>query len=429
MEGEVNAMESAAAARDHASAAPMPARDDAPAFYARAAHARENVLNSALHRRMIRIAFGERHGARRWYRPKTLDAYHRLKIGYVVAQRHFASRLGNYLVFAMQRMRRARVDYLPPTLVVETGARCLLRCPGCVSGSSDDVARTLAPLTRLDTFKALVNQTYRRCFQVAFFTHGEPLLNDNVLAAAEYARGKGLWTFMHTNLMPKVADLGELLIDSGLCNLVVSIDGATQETYEVYRRGGQLELVLARVTEVAQLKRRRRSRYPWITAKFIVFEHNWHEIELFRRRALEAGADEAVFVSGFANHITDTVGTDFEFDLDLLQWRKRWFPATCPFLWTDLRLSADGGLFSCGGGNDGTHVFDTPDTAGLPMLERYNGPNHVRMRELFLGGGTISDRSGLPRPCATCELVRRLKASNEASAPPERPKHGARVPA
>ena len=29
-----------------------------------------------------------------------------------------------------------------------------------------------------------VGHTYKRCFQVTFFTHGEPLLNANVLVAA-----------------------------------------------------------------------------------------------------------------------------------------------------------------------------------------------------------------------------------------------------
>jgi hypothetical protein len=156
------------------------------------------------------------------------------------------------------------------------------------------------------------------------------------------------------------------------------------------------------------VKHKRKSRYPWITAKFIVFEHNWHEIERFRERALQAGADEAVFVSGFANHITGTVGTDFEFDLDALQWRKRWFPDQCPFLWTDLRVSADGGLYSCGGGSDESHLFDRSDPALVPMLDRYNGRKHVRMRELFLQGAERNQTADLPEPCATCELVRGL---------------------
>lgn len=383
---------------------------DTPVFYAPPKHERSEVLNSEFHRRMIRIAFGERAGVHRWYRSRTLDAYHRLKIGFAIAQRDFAARSKNYLIYAAQRMRRSRVDYLPPTLTIETGARCLLRCPGCFASRSDTPtpAQSPASLTSPATFKTLIDQTHERCFQVAFFTHGEPLLNDSVFAAIDYARGKGMWTFMHTNLMPRVTDLGDRLIDAGLSNLVVSVDGATQETYELYRRGGQLELVLARMSAIAETKRRGRAKFPWITAKFIVFEHNWHEIELFKQRVLQAGADEAVFVSGFANHVTGTVGTDFEFDLDSLRWRKRWFPDRCPFLWTDLRLSSRGGLLSCGGVQDERDAFDSRDAAAVSMLERFNGPQHVRMRELFLWQGVALDNFELPRPCATCELVRRV---------------------
>jgi MoaA/NifB/PqqE/SkfB family radical SAM enzyme len=400
----------------HSSAASTALPADAPMFYAPAMHGRGELLNSPFHRRMVRIAFGGRQGARRWYRPKTLDRYHRLKIGFVVAQKHFTSRLRNYLTFARQRMRQARVDYLPPTLVLETGARCLLRCPGCLSGLDDRSVRGRAsvPFTSPDTFRASIDATYDKCFQVAFFTHGEPLLNEGVFGASEYARGKGLWTFMHTNLMPRVSGLGERLVDAGLCNVVVSIDGATQEIYELYRQGGQLELVLERIARISEVKHRRKSRFPWITAKFIIFEHNWHEIERFRDRVLQAGADEAVFVSGFANHITGTVGTDFEFDLDGLQWRKRWFPERCPFLWTDLRLSADGSLYPCGGGSDERHLFDHSGAARVPMLDRFNGPRHVRVREFFLQGSGRSAPGDLPEPCATCELVRRPSDARSA---------------
>jgi pyruvate-formate lyase-activating enzyme len=391
------------------SSPPAATRPSPPVFYAPSGLCREDVLNGDFHRRMIRIAFGTRAGAQRWFRSNALDQYHRLKVGFVSAQPHVAARLRNYVAFARQRLRRSRVSYLPPTLTIETGARCLLRCPGCLTGQADSnaAASASAPLTPLRTFKAAIDQTYRRCFQVAFFTHGEPLLNANVFSAIEYARRRGLWTVMHTNLMPRVSKLGEQLVAAGLSNLVVSIDGATQEIYALYRQGGKLDLVLDRIAELAELKRRRKARYPWISAKFIVFAHNWHEIELFRRRVLDAGADEAVFVSGFANHITGTVGTDFEFDLDTLTWRRRRFPESCPFLWTDLRLSTSGGLFSCGGGQDDADVFDHRDVTSTPLLERYNGPRHVRMRELFLERAR-RDVSDLPRPCVTCELVRRL---------------------
>lgn len=384
--------------------------DATPIYYGPPRHSRRQALAGELHKRTIHMAFPKRRGVDRWYRSQRWDAFHALKGRFVTAQRHFVPRLMNYGVFLRERLRCAEVHYLPPTLVIETGMRCQLRCPGCLVGDANAAGRAQSAvrMTTLETFRASIDQTYRRCVQVAFFTHGEPLLNDDVFAACEYARRKGLWTFMHSNLMPKVSDLAERLIASGLCNLVVSIDGATQDTYGTYRRGGQLESILAKVAAIAEEKRRRRAIYPWITAKFIVFEHNWHEIETFKARVLKAGADEALFVSGFANHITGRVGADREFDLDTLEWRQRNFPEKCPFLWSDLRLGSDGGLFSCGGGHREEDLFDK-GTGGADMVQRYNSPKHVRMRLYFLGQ-TSRSSVDVPKPCDNCELVDRFQS-------------------
>ena len=43
---------------------------------------------------------------------------------------------------------------------------------------------------------------------------------------------------------------------------MVSCDGATQETYAGYRRGGDLELVLENMSSIARAKRRRGSLFP-----------------------------------------------------------------------------------------------------------------------------------------------------------------------
>jgi len=253
--------------------------------------------------------------------------------------------------------------------------------------------------------KAIIDQTYERAIQLSLHTHGEPLLNKHFFDACRYGFSKGLWTIIHTSLMPKVPDLARKLIDAGLCNLVASIDGATQQTYEKYRRGGEVDRAFANIRELADLKRARRRSLPWITAKFHVFEHNWHEIKDFRERALAAGADEAVFVAGFSNGVyaTGRGGTEFEFNLDTLAWETRVMPVQCPFLWTEMRFDDSGGVTPCCNGGRPEDVFSEFEDAD--GVSRYNSAKHRRMRRFFLGA-TEEGAEGFPRPCRTCELVR-----------------------
>ena len=378
------------------------------------------MVGSELHRESLRIAFPDRHGMERWIRRQRLDAFHRLKLRFAIRQKHFLPRLLNYLAFSRQKLRAPRVRYLPPSIQIETGRYCLLKCPGCEVGLANaaGVPEGEREVTSLEMMKAAIDATYKRVFQISLHFHGEPLLNNNLFAACAYAVEKGLWTDFHSNLNPNISDLASKLIDAKLCNLVASIDGATQETYEKYRRGGDVELAFERIREIADLKQKRRSPFPWITAKFLVFEHNWHEIAAFKARAIEAGANEAIFVSGFANGIYDTgrAATEVEFDLNTLAWAERPLPDRCPFLWTDLRFEWDGSLYPCGHVNHSDHIFASAptDLASSDMVERFNSPSHQRMRAFFLSN-RLEATADLPKPCHTCELVRRFVEKQHSS--------------
>ena len=86
---------------------------------------------------------------------------------------------------------------------------------------------------------------------------------------------------MHANLSINVENLAQKLVANGLCNLVVPGDGATQESTEKYRVRGKVDLVFQNMRAIADKKRRVGSKLPWITSKFLIFDHNWHEMKLF----------------------------------------------------------------------------------------------------------------------------------------------------
>jgi MoaA/NifB/PqqE/SkfB family radical SAM enzyme len=74
-------------------------------------------------------------------------------------------------------------------------------------------------------------------------------------------------------------------------SLVCSIDGASQETYSIYRVRGKFANVIDNIRKINELKRRYNSPFPKLRWKFIVFGHNEHEVPVAREMARELGMD------------------------------------------------------------------------------------------------------------------------------------------
>ena len=337
------------------------------------------------------------------------------KLMFMARQRHFPMRVLNALVFLLERKRAVRVHYLPPVMTVESVTGCNLRCPECPTGLSDPRGRKTGK-AKLDDMKSIIDQMSRRSLQINFHHQGEPLLNDDFFAACEYAAGKGLWTAIHSNLSLKREDLAARIVASRLGNLVVSCDGATQEIYEKYRAGGDVDLVLENLRQVAQEKKRLNRRLPWLTAQFLVFEHNWHEMKSFRERAVAAGADEVLFLPGCRNGTTKSghVGAEQVFRLSELTWQNRETPTMCCDVWDNVILTYDGGIFPCCFCYRDEDLFDRPqEPTTTRLLDRFNGPAYRRIRRFFLG--KAERRADLPLPCRHCERTAAKEAAQNAA--------------
>jgi MoaA/NifB/PqqE/SkfB family radical SAM enzyme len=110
---------------------------------------------------------------------------------------------------------------------------------------------------------------------------GEPLLNKTIVAMIEYAHSLNVGVTISTNLAMKLSEETlQGLVKSGLDKLMVSLDGATSETYRQYRVGGNFELVRENVKRLAAIKDQLGSRTPEIQWKFIEFEHNRSEVSV-----------------------------------------------------------------------------------------------------------------------------------------------------
>ncbi|MFM7838372.1 MAG: radical SAM/SPASM domain-containing protein, partial [Chitinophagaceae bacterium] len=133
------------------------------------------------------------------------------------------------------------------------------------------------------------------------YFQGEPYLNPEFLNLIRYATDKGLYTATSTNGHYLTDEMARKTVESGLDRLIISLDGTTQEVYEQYRKGGQLDKVIAGARNIVYWKKKLKSRTPFIFFQFLVVRPNEHQIEAAKRLALEIGVDQVRFKTAQIN--------------------------------------------------------------------------------------------------------------------------------
>ncbi len=167
---------------------------------------------------------------------------------------------------------------LPETFTIETALACNLKCPECAIGA-DVIART-KNLMRFDRFKLIADKIRPYARYVYLHLWGEPMLNKQIFEMIEHVS-----EFSRSNISTNALLFDEVsaerLITSGVSDVIVSIDGFTQEVYEKYRVGGDVSRAFdgLRMLRDANL---RHGNPVQLIPQFIAFKHNQHEMDDFR---------------------------------------------------------------------------------------------------------------------------------------------------
>ena len=191
------------------------------------------------------------------------------------------------------------VKSYPYYLCIDPCDVCQLRCPTCPTGIENERRRSPADqrftyrnqrsVMTPELFDALLEELGEYLFLIMFYDYGEPLLNKHLPEFIRKAAARDIETEIHTNLSLPLSDQQiHDLMSSGLDYLNASIDGFSQETYQIHRVGGSLELV-KRNLERLVAERERLGAKTEITYKLLVFRHNEHELPAARRYCQNLG--------------------------------------------------------------------------------------------------------------------------------------------
>lgn len=182
---------------------------------------------------------------------------------------------------------------MPISISIEPTTSCNLRCPECPSGLRDFSRPT--GMLQQNFFETTINQIYKKTAYLIFYFQGEPYLNPKFLEMVRYASDKNIYTATSTNAHYLNSENAKKTIESGLKRLIISIDGTTQETYEQYRIGGDLEKVIEGTKNIVHWKKELKSKTPHVVFQYLVVKPNEHQIKDAEKLADELGVNEIKF--------------------------------------------------------------------------------------------------------------------------------------
>ncbi len=198
----------------------------------------------------------------------------------------FPERFENYQK-AQKSKRCELVDFLPLHLDIENVSRCNYRCSMC-QVSRWPGSRRGADMS-LEDFKALLDSQIG-LLEVKIQGMGEPFLGKSFFEMIRYARKRHLWVRSTTNAsLLHLNDNYRKVLDADICELQVSIDGASADSYEKIRRGGRFERVrdnCIMLNRYGDQRHRKRTRM-WS----VMQRDNFHELDAFPRLAADWGFD------------------------------------------------------------------------------------------------------------------------------------------
>lgn len=141
-------------------------------------------------------------------------------------------------------------------------------------------------------FKNTINELRDTLTYLLFYFQGEPYLNPDFLDMVKYASDRKIYTATSTNAHYLNDANAKRTVESGLDRLIISIDGATQETYQNYRIGGRLQKVIEGTKNVLKWKKQLNSKTPHVVFQFLVVKPNEHEIDKLKELAGKLEVDE-----------------------------------------------------------------------------------------------------------------------------------------
>lgn len=172
----------------------------------------------------------------------------------------------------------------PIFLLIEPTNDCNLDCYFCPRKTS---GRDVGYMD-FELYKRIIDESVRfgKRMMLGLQKDGEPLLHPSILKMIKYAKDNSAAHVVHlaTNALALGEEMAVGILNSGLDDLLISIDAVNDKTYEKVKGKDELCRVETNVYRFLQLKKKIKSKKPFVRVKLIKMADNIGEVELFRQK-------------------------------------------------------------------------------------------------------------------------------------------------
>lgn len=295
---------------------------------------------------------------------------------------------------------------IKPTKVrLEAATICQLHCPSCYMGMGKESGRGKGYLS-IENFKKFIDAN-PHVSQIELAGHGEIFLNPDLLKILKYAYEKRVKLTANTGAnMNYISDeVCEALVKYKLRSLVCAIDGASQETYKIYRVGGDFDKVIENIKKIIFYKKKYKSKFPLLHWQFVIFGHNERDLPLAKKMAKELNMSFVAKLSWDENYspIKDKDFVKKETGLGSVTrseyYKEKKVPymsSLCSQLWIDPQINWDGRVFGCCLPIQG----DYGNAFEVPLKDILSGEKMSYARDMLIG--KKAPRKDIP--CSECGI-------------------------
>lgn len=282
---------------------------------------------------------------------------------------------------------------------------CNFKCPGCPTQTYQNENLGRGYLSCKDFEKIITANKNLKQIEIAYA--GEAFLNPEIKEILKTAKSHNIaLTLNHGSTLNNVdEETCEAIVKYGLRSLVCSIDGTTQDIYQMYRQGGELKKALTAIEKINHYKEKYKSKFPILHWQFIIFDHNKHQLKEAKQLAKKLNMPfKPIFPieqdSTQKDETKDLKTPDYNMEKNY----KYYAMMLCPLMWHNPQINWDGKVLGC----TANKKYSFGNILDTSLSEVLNSKEMIDTREAL----THLKNDNKNIPCTTCPIYKEMQKNN-----------------